>query len=145
MKRIALASVMLLALLSPVLASAAEIVVSPSAEATRYSWVVVDSRKLKVPLGVALAQLPGGGNAIALGKVKIGDDHARLLGARSGRATDIVSAGAIDDVGAPIAQHKLHRFRRGKVIFKQKDEGAHRRHSAHEITLRRAASAVHAA
>ena len=51
---------MLLALLSPVLASAAEIVVSPSAEAKRYSWVVVDSRKLKVPLGVALAQLPGG-------------------------------------------------------------------------------------
>lgn len=44
---------------SPLVASAADIVSAPSAEAVRYSWVVVDSRKLKVPLGVALAQLPG--------------------------------------------------------------------------------------
>jgi len=58
MKRIALASVILLAALSPVLASAAAIVVSPNAKATRYGWVVLDSRKLKVPLGVAIAQLP---------------------------------------------------------------------------------------
>ncbi len=43
----------------PFAASAAEIASAPSAEAARYSWVVVDSRKLKVPLGVALAQLPG--------------------------------------------------------------------------------------
>lgn len=43
----------------PFAASAAEIAFAPSAEAARYSWVVVDSRKLKVPLGVALAQLPG--------------------------------------------------------------------------------------
>ncbi len=43
----------------PFAASAVEIASTPSAEATRYSWVVVDSRKLKVPLGVALAQLPG--------------------------------------------------------------------------------------
>jgi hypothetical protein len=59
MKRLALASIILFAQLSPVVASAAEIVVSPSAEATSYSWVIVDSRKLRVPLGVALAQLPG--------------------------------------------------------------------------------------
>lgn len=45
--------------LAPIVAQAAEIVSLPSAEATRYSWVVVDSRKLRVPLGVALAQLPG--------------------------------------------------------------------------------------
>ena len=59
MKNIVLVSMLSSALLAPALASAAEIVVSPSAEATRYSWVVVDSRKLKVPFGVALAQLPG--------------------------------------------------------------------------------------
>ncbi|NOT87083.1 MAG: hypothetical protein HOP03_02760 [Lysobacter sp.] len=59
MKRIAIASMSLLAMLLPAAASAAEVTQFPGAEATRYSWVVVDSRKLKVPLGVALAQLPG--------------------------------------------------------------------------------------
>ncbi len=60
MKRIAFTATLLLALLSPAVASAAEVDFSfPSAEATRYTWVVVDSRKLRVPLGVALAQLPG--------------------------------------------------------------------------------------
>lgn len=59
MKRIAIASISLLVMLLPAAASAAEVIQSPSAEATRYSWVVVDSRKLRVPLGVALAQLPG--------------------------------------------------------------------------------------
>lgn len=59
MKRIAIASLSLLAMLLPAAAGAAEVIQFPSAEATRYSWVVVDSRKLRVPLGVALAQLPG--------------------------------------------------------------------------------------
>lgn len=44
---------------SPLVGRAAEIIASPSAQATRYSWVVVDSRKLRTTLANALAQLPG--------------------------------------------------------------------------------------
>ncbi|TXH75141.1 MAG: hypothetical protein E6Q88_03645 [Lysobacteraceae bacterium] len=54
-KPLVLASISLFALWLPAVGSAAEITDVPSAEATRYSWVVVDSRKLRVPLGVALA------------------------------------------------------------------------------------------
>lgn len=38
---------------------AADVVQAPSANAVRYSWVVVDSRKLKTTLVQALNQLPG--------------------------------------------------------------------------------------
>lgn len=46
-------------ILMPAMGSAAEVVQSPSASAVRYSWVVVDSRKLKTTLASALNQLPG--------------------------------------------------------------------------------------
>lgn len=45
--------------LVPALGGAAEVVPAPSANAVRYSWVVVDSRKLKTTLASALDQLPG--------------------------------------------------------------------------------------
>ena len=50
---------LLFLLLAPASGLTAEVVQAPSAEAVRYSWVVVDSRKLKTTLASALNALPG--------------------------------------------------------------------------------------